>query len=238
MELRYTFEFDDGPSLGFVLQLDGPALDLRGEWRSDPARAAALPDWTLLQQERCPHCPLDPAEHRRCPVAANLAEVVDAVRGELSYRDCLCTVTSDARSYSKRTGLFEGLSSLIGAVMASSGCPIMDRLRPMVFTHLPFANVSETLYRGISMYLLAQHLRRSEGLPAEDGLTGLLALYEDVSELNRAFMARLRRIEGLKDVSLNALVSLDCFAVFTSFSIVEDSLGELKELFRAHLAAG
>jgi len=59
-------------------------------------------------------------------------------------------------------------------------------------------------------------------------------IYDDISQVNRAFARRLLSINP-KDASLNALVSLDCFANVTAFSIVRDSLKEMEYLFQAYL---
>ena len=58
---------------------------------------------------------------------------------------------------------FSVVFSLIGIYMVTSGCPIMDKLRPMARFHLPFASTEETIYRAISTYLLGQYFLEQKG---------------------------------------------------------------------------
>jgi hypothetical protein len=118
--------------------------------------------------------------------------------------------------------------------MVVSGCPIMNKLRPMAFTHLPFATVEETTYRAVSMYLLAQYFRNRHGKKADWSLEELLKIYEEVRAVNHSFVRRLLSINPL-DASINALVSLDCFGTVAAFSIVQDSLKALEPLFQSYL---
>jgi hypothetical protein len=114
--------------------------------------------------------------------------------------------------------------------MVTSGCPIMDKLRPMVRFHLPFSNAAETTYRVISMYLMAQYFRNRKGVEADWKLGGLVKLYEDIHLVNTHFLERLNQIETL-DASANALIILDCFANQIQMSIGENDLGEFETLF-------
>ncbi len=52
----------------------------------------------------------------------------------------------------------QAMSSVLGLIMATAGCPWTDRLRPMARFHLPFASDAETLYRSISMFLLSREI--------------------------------------------------------------------------------
>jgi hypothetical protein len=160
--------------------------------------------------------------------------VIEFFKDFFSTEEAEITVTMESREFRKRAPVHYGVSSLMGLLMVTSGCPIMDKLRPMVLTHLPFATPEETTYRSVSMYLLAQYYRQQNGQPADWELDNLLALFEEVGHVNQAFARRLVSIQP-KDASLNALASLDCFALVASFSISRDKLGELEALFRAYV---
>ena len=104
-----------------------------------------------------------------CPVALNIQGLVEAFRESRSHESVEVTVTTAERTFSKATTLHEGISSLLGLIMATSGCPIMERLKPMARFHLPFASLEETTYRMLSMYLVAQlFVKRSGGTPDWD----------------------------------------------------------------------
>ena len=117
--------------------------------------------------------------------------------------------------------------------MTTSGCPIMEPLKPMVQIHLPFATLPETVVRAASMYLLAQYLRREEGQSGEFELGGLTRIYAEVAIVNRDFVRRLREA-ATEDANINALVGLDCFATMIPL-IAQDMLKEIRPYFSAYL---
>lgn len=227
---HYTFTRPDGRQHTFVVQLDRTTLQLRA------ARAAeALPAWTALEHHQCGNCPLKRAESPHCPAAVSLVEVVSAFGGALSYETVEVMIETDARRYLKRTSLQQAVSSLIGLLMVTSGCPVMGKFRPMVRHHLPFADVDETRYRVLSMYLLAQYfLAQHHGEP-DWQLDRLVELYESVRTVNSAFAKRLADATA-GDANVNALVILDSFADTITFSIDEHLLDELELVFQSHLA--
>lgn len=198
-----------------------------------PARKE-LPSWTGLTWNQCPHCPLKLEQHPHCPIAANLADIISSFEKCLSFEEAEITVRTEAREYRQKLPLQYGVGSLMGIYMVTSGCPVMDKLRPMVFTHLPFATVEETVYRAISMYLLAQYYVHRRGRKPDWDLKNLVKIYEDVSQVNKSFTKRLLSI-NTKDANLNALFNLDCFANFAVLSITEGGLDELEPLFQPYL---
>ena len=105
----------------------------------------------------------------------------------------------------------------------------------MVYTHLPFSSTEETTYRAVSMYLLAQYLRRQRGLAPDWELAGLVSLYEEVSQVNKHFVDRLKTIK-LEDASLNAVVKLDCFAAMTATLVAAQSLAGVEDIFHPYLS--
>lgn len=109
----------------------------------------------------------------------------------------------------------------------------MDKLRPMVRTHLPFATVEETMYRVLSMYLLAQYFVAKRKKEPDWELKKLVNIYSDIAIVNKHFRERLSAIK-LNDATVNALVNLNCFADFTAFAIEENHLDEIELLFQAY----
>ena len=125
------------------------------------------------------------------------------------------------------------MSSLIGIFMSTSGCPVMDKLRPMVRTHLPFATLEETVIRSLSMYLLAQYFIAKRGGKPDWDMRDLVKIYADVRIVNDHFFKRIAKIQ-IQDASLNAVVHLDCFANFTNSTLVEQGLDEVEKMFAAY----
>ncbi len=189
-----------------------------------------LPQWTELTFCQCSNCPLDPKEFTLCPVAANLVELVDFFNDSVSYEEVDVSIDTPERTYCKRTTIQTGVSSILGIYMPASGCPILAHLKPMIRFHLPFASIQETMYRAMSMYLVKQYLRKKKGLEPDWNMQGLIDLYEEIHEVNSAFHKRLSCLDG-EDANVNALVILDVFADYINFSLDEDNLSKIDNLF-------
>ncbi|MFI5361956.1 MAG: DUF6901 family protein [Elusimicrobiota bacterium] len=227
MLIKYRFVFKDGKEEAFDINLDPESISYQGDASEPP------PDWTRLTNNKCRNCPLSENDHAHCPVARNLAPVLTRFIDRISFEEVDLIVTTDAREYRKRISLQRGISAIFGLIMATSGCPILDKLRPMAFTHLPMAELEETRYRAISMYLMAQFFRLRKGLSADWGLKGLERIYGEIGVVNRDFVARLRTIE-MQDANFNAVVGLDCFCL-SSASMMTRSIEKLERIFSTYL---
>jgi hypothetical protein len=224
----YEFRLGTGQTKQFTLRLKKPDLELAPAAKKDP------PSWTRLTHHQCPNCPLNAKSHPRCPVAVQLVDAVEFFKDHVSTEETDITVRVESREYHKCAPVQQGVSSLMGLYMVTGGCPVMNKLRPLVHTHLPFATVKETMFRAVSMHLLAQYFLQKRGQTPDWQLKNLVRTYEEIRQVNRAFVQRLLSIKP-RDASLNALVGLDCFATATAFSISEDSLREIEPLFHAYL---
>lgn len=173
----------------------------------------------------------DDGSERRFDVALDpvIAEFHDAI----SHHEATITIETPARTYSKRAALQSGISALIGLLMSTAGCPVLNKMRPMVRTHLPFSTLDETMYRAASMYLLAQYVVAQRGGTPNWDLGGLAGIYAEVHSVNKAFIKRLRTLQ-IEDASLNGLVNLDCFASFTTMTLRGDAAGAFAGLFAAY----
>ena len=227
--IRYQFAFANGERKEFVVQLDPETLQLL-----QPPRAS-FPAWTQLSHCKCPNCPLNDEQSPQCPAAVSLIDIVEFFGASQSIEQVEVRVEVAERAYQKRCALQEVVSSLVGLCMATSGCPVMAKLRPMARCHLPFATIDDTRYRALSMYLLGQYLiaRRGAGTPDWD-LTRFVKWYEDIVTVNAHFFKRFHGL-GIEDASLNAIVRLDAFAGTIAFTVNEHILDELERLFQAYL---
>jgi len=142
-------------------------------------------------------------------------------------------IESINREYSKDATISDGVSAMMGLVMASSGCPILSRLKPLVRQHLPFATQEETAYRSLGMYLLSQSFKEKNGEKPDWKLEDFTHLYKEINIVNKAFCARLRETR-IEDASLNALVKLDCFAQLIHLTIADGKLKDLQQLFEKY----
>ena len=225
---KYHFKFEDGKEILYEINLNSETLELI------TPKTETYPEWTNLEFQQCPNCPLDKKQNQQCPIAKNTIQIIDIFGQMKSIDKILLRITTEQRIYSKETDLQSGLGSLMGLIMVTSGCPILDKLRPMSRFHLPFASNEETLYRVISMYLLGEFFKLKEGKTPDWDLKDLHLLYKNINVVNNAFFKRLQQTETL-DATLNALILLDTFEKFVDLSIDEQSLSDIKLLFKAYL---
>ncbi|HAH06950.1 MAG TPA: hypothetical protein DCM05_10555 [Elusimicrobia bacterium] len=225
--LTYRFILADGSVREFPVRLDPSTL------KAPPLARAMIPAWARLANHRCPNCPLQEAEHPYCPAALSVIDIVEAFRDSRSTEQATVEVLTQARAFSKRVSLADGVSALLGVLMPTSGCPVLAKLRPNVLTHLPFATVQETIYRTLTMYLLAQFFAAKRGKKPDWTLDEFGLLIEDVRLVNKNFCQRFYEA-CLKDVNVNALCHLDCFAELTAGAAKRhERLAAIEKLFEA-----
>ena len=194
---------------------------------------SSLPPWTDIDFHQCPNCLLQAQTHPKCPVAVHLVRLVESFEQFQSHDVIRVEITTPERITFHETSAQKGLSSLLGLIMSTCGCPHMEFFKPMARFHLPFANSLETTFRAVSMYLIAQYFRRRKEMETDLDLIGLKEIYSNIQIINAAMAERLRAITS-KDVALNALVVLDIFAQSVPYSI-DESLEEIKHLFTSYL---
>ena len=227
IRIVYDFRFQDGTSKKFDILLDKENLLLMIDRKQDP------PAWARLEYKQCSNCPLDKTRHPYCPVAANLPWIVHEFRGVTSKDNVDVTVFVKERAYIKATSIKEGLSPLLGIIMTTSGCPVMEPLKPMVRYHLPFASLDETAFRTVAMFLVAQLMRKQAGKKPEWGIEGLAKIYGEVKTLNKDFSHRM--IEAARsDANVHALVNLNVFALMVPIA-AEKMLKEMAPYFSSYL---
>jgi hypothetical protein len=226
IKIEYLFRFKNGDTREIPLLLDENTLALLSEIKLTP------PSWSELTFHQCSVCPLDPGLHPHCPLALHLSEIVNTFQGYDSYENVTVEVNDSRRRYLKETSLQNGLGPLMGIIMVTGGCPVMDPLRPLVRFHLPFASMEETEFRIVSMYLLAQYFRQKKGKKPDWSLDELQVIYNKVQDVNKCFAQRLR-FATTKDASVNAIVILDCFAKGVPFA-VQTTLRDYEKHFESY----
>jgi hypothetical protein len=214
----------DGDKEVFDLKLDGRSLVLREPITKSP------PPWTRLEFQQCPHCPVSTDRYRHCPLAINLVNMIKRFDRLISYDQIKVEVLTAERLISRDTSAQEGISSLMGLLIATSKCPYTDFFKPMARFHLPFANELETVWRATANYLMAQYFLILSGDRHDLDLEGLAQIYKDIQMLNAAIVGRLR-VAGKEDSAVNALVHLDIFAKLLSPGL-EESLNSLQPLIK------
>ncbi len=220
---KYIFTLAKGEKKEFTVRLHPKTLELL------LPPGAPKPEWTKLSNRKCTNCPLKEEDSPHCPAAVGMTEVVNALGSSVSFDDVHVRVESNQRDYEKRVPLQKGLSGLIGLIMASSGCPVVGKLRPLIRYHQPFSNLEETQYRIVSLYLMSQYLLSKKGKTPDWTLQGLGDLYKGIQRVNQDFMKRLLTVvKG--DAGPNALVILNAFADAVSFTVDGRMLSDLEEM--------
>lgn len=213
-------------------QADGVAVRLR---LAPENHGLVVPDdyeapaWARLEHCQCHHCPLDPATHRDCPIARNLAYTLpDQDLGE-SFHEIELRVEDGQREYRAHTTVQRALSSLFGLVCALSDCPHTRFLRPMALFHLPVSTETETLARTVGFYLLSRYLDNRPRTELSVDLDDLHLAYRNLGELNRYFVQRFR--QGGSDGPINAMILLHVMSQDVNWEIKDqlDALGTLFE---------
>jgi hypothetical protein len=227
INIQYAFKLYKQRLEVIDLQLDPQTLDLLNR------PGGHLPFWTQLDFHQCSHCPLDPLKYPVCPVAATLVDIVNRFENVMSYDEIDLEVTTTARHVFQRTTAQRGISSMLGILFPSSGCPHTVFFKPMVRFHLPLATEEETIFRASSMFLLAQYYLREKETAGELNFNGLKQIYENINLVNMNVAERLRNA-SCTESSVNAIVLLDVFA-YTMPLLIEEQLDELRHLFTPYL---
>ncbi len=223
----YIFHFEDGSDKEFVIHVDRKTLNVIPQNVTEP------PPWAALTHRQCRDCPLSPDTTPYCPAAVNLLDLINFFKTSLSFRPVEVTLRTNERTYFQKTSLQKALSSMMGILMAGSTCPTLEKLKPMIRFHLPFATLDETLYRIMSMYLVGQFFVADSGGKPDWNLEGLTNIYKGIRQVNIDFVSRIRKICE-EDALANALVILNTFADNVILSLERHHLQSLKDVFEVY----
>ena len=123
MVISYRFDPESGPHAQFDLELDPDPLAL-------PPAEGDLPEWTALEFKQCPNCPLDSDEYSQCPSAAHLPRLIQSFNHLVSHDQVRVEVVTAERTFLQTVSMQKGIGTLMGLIMATSGCPITAFFRP------------------------------------------------------------------------------------------------------------
>ncbi len=222
IKISYSFDFGDDLIKTFDLEIDNKDMSIIPDDSTEP------PEWAELKNFKCPNCPLNLDEHKFCPLAINLSNVIEFFQLLPSYQEVIVIVNSKERRTQKETTVQIGVGSLLGIIMSCGGCPVIGKLRSLVRLHVPFASLEETEYKVISMYIFAQFLKQKRGEEADWGLKNLKNAYKDIQTVNKNMVEQLSSVE-MNDTSRNAVVTLSNFAEYIMFSLEDGEFEHIKE---------
>lgn len=227
IKIAYRIKLKDRNEV-FEFALDSKSIELL-----NPPSPANAPRWTELAYRQCSHCPLEPKEHTHCPLALQLSAIIGRLHDTHSIDEVKLEVDMQDRRVVQTTALQHALSSMLGLIMPTCGCPKTACMRPMARFHLPLASEEETVFRVAGMYLLAQYFMGHKGKAAKFDFDGLVRIYEDMHELNKAVASRLQMATE-SDSLKNAITLMDMYSTLIPM-LLEDQLVEIRDFFKAYL---
>ncbi|MCJ8313719.1 MAG: hypothetical protein HRU38_15780 [Saccharospirillaceae bacterium] len=212
MSIEYRFKFNDLNQEDLSYEVD---VKKNG---NEHLRVTQPAKWTKLENEQCVNCPYKVGEVSHCPAALDIEKIVNDFSQLPGYKKIDIEVITKERTVSKHTGVEQGLRSLLGLVMANSSCPILKKLKPMTYTHLPFASQNEFIIRSVESYLMRQYFLNQENSSGDWELTELIELNKQLQLVNQAIWQRIH-VACQNDSNLKALLNF-----FTLSSSVTNSL--------------
>src|SRR5271170_6571454 len=108
LKIDYEFALRDGRKKQFSVRLQKPSLQLIVE------NTSTVRQWTKLEHHQCTNCPLSPATHPHCPIAANLVDIIESFKDSLSIEEADIVIRSESREYHKRSTVQYGIGALMG----------------------------------------------------------------------------------------------------------------------------
>lgn len=211
MAVEYRITLDDEHAFNYKINLERDVL-------ASDRSAANTADWTRLEYQQCTNCPLTPEQRVHCPAAVDLQTVVEDFRGLPAFRKAWVNVRTEEREYSKLVNLEVALRSLLGVIMATSGCPILARLKPMARNHLPFASDTEFVMRTVSMYALRELFNQRDGRTPDWELGDLTRDFAALQLVNQALWHRIHDVCG-SDTNLKAFLSFFSMSSSMTYSL-------------------
>lgn len=217
--VRYTFKMPNANEIVFNVATQPMELVQDEEY----------PAWAELGFEQCACCPLSQKDSAYCPAARRINQVLEAFAENHSTESVQVTVETAERSYYEECDLQVGINSLLGLLMATSGCPVLQPLGAMASFHIPFCTTRETLYRTVGSYLIQQYFKQSEGGVPDWELKELKHLYDRLEGLNRDFSKRIQKSSSShSDAVSNAVIMFFATSVVVASSL-EQQLARHKD---------
>ncbi len=227
-KIKYTFRLPDNDIIfDYTFDKENFSLIKSGE--------ICTKEWVKLDFHKCNHCPLDPEEHKVCPLANAIDDIIQKLDSNHSYEHIFVEVDTANRRISKMTTMQIAIRSILGLIFPTSGCPHTSFFRPMARFHLPFSDSHETVYRALSMFLLGQFFKNKELKNEEIKLnfSELERIYNNITIVDEYICKRLKAI-CKKDASINAVAILHSLSITMEFAMKRE-FQKLKPLFSAYL---
>jgi hypothetical protein len=217
--IQYIFELEDRKA-AFDVSIDDFEVEL-GE--------ASMPEWMRLDYEQCQICTQKSSDCLVCTMAVRIQTVIDTFGKDVSTEKVRVQVRTPQREFEQHCDLQTGIHSLLGLLMATSGCLYLETMRALVNFHIPFCSTEEMLRRIVGAYLTKQYFVLRDGGKPDWDLKGLEAVFHNLSIVNKDFVRRLKGAVE-KDAVTNAI-----HAYFATSSLFAADLKSQIERQRGYL---
>ncbi|PXA03169.1 hypothetical protein DDZ13_13170 [Coraliomargarita sinensis] len=206
--VRYSFKLAKAREVVFDVATEPHELD----------QSHDFPEWARLGFEQCACCPLKEKDCAYCPAAKQINEVMESFADHDSTESVKVTVKTAERTYYEECDLQVGINSMLGLMMATSGCPVLKPLGAMASFHIPFCTTRETLHRTVGSYLIQQYFKQLKGDVPDWEMKELKELYDLLEGLNRDFSKRIQK-SSCSDAVSNAVVMFFATSVVVASSL-------------------
>jgi len=210
----------DSEHVVYKFELKDREIEFNVATRPGQTDDEAHPEWARLSHKQCDCCPLKESDCAYCPAATRINEVIEAFADSQSIERVKVTVTTAERSYFEDCDLQVGINSLMGLMMATSGCPVLKELGAMASFHIPFCTTRETLHRTVGSYLIKQYFKQLKGEDPDWELEHLKELYGVLEGLNQDFSRRIQA-SVTSDALSNAIIMFFATSVVVASSLDE-----------------
>ena len=146
--------------------------------------------------------------HQGCKAERAIGPVVDSFDDLHSTDEVSAEVETEGRIVALKSPAPRVLASLMGLLMASSGCPRLIPFRAMALFHQPFATAEENVVRAAGFWLMRSS---SQGTLVDNPYEALQEAWEMLENVNRHVSEKLLA-RCSTDVSSNGVAYLDVLA--------------------------
>ncbi len=175
------------------------------------------------------HCQACEAHHGCCKAERALDGVLTEFENLKSTDWVNASVRMEGRQVSVESPAPRVLASLLGLLMASSGCPRLIPFRAMALYHLPFATAEENAIRAAGFWLMRCWI---QGEPLDENpFSALQTAWDNLEEVNRHVSQKVLA-RSQHDAASNGIAFLDVLAKMGTMGL-ESALETLRPVLSA-----
>lgn len=219
-QIDYRITKPDNTCIHIPVQLDERGLRITDTAGGEPAEVAEYAGEDCISCERY---------YGHCKAERAIADVT-ATFDDLQSTDLVNTaVEIEGRTLHLESPAPRALASLMGLLMASSGCPRLLPFRAMAVFHQPFATPEENVVRAAGFWLIRSW---TQGIQLDgDAFASLQHAWSNLEEVNQHVSAKVLA-NTKNDAASNGIAYLDVLAKIGTFGL-DSALDMLRPVLAA-----